>query len=295
MEARSGFFHGHRATIERLFERSGAARWGIAAPDFAAVLQRALEHRFGPATENMEPSEAQGFLESLYVEDLGLAIACRMGHAEAWREFDARYRKVIERIARAVVRDHERASEVAGSLYGDLFGAARSDGSRNSPLDHYHGRSTLAAWLRVVVVRREADWWRECYRADAVAAAAAADPTETGDHNHAAPADPDRARFIAMLSGALDGALAELEARDRLRLAYYSVHGLTLAQAGALLGEHESSVSRNLARTRLAIRRKVERTLKLVHRLSDEQISRCFEFGTEDWPFDLGRSLSQAK
>jgi hypothetical protein len=62
-----------------------------------------------------------------------------------------------------------------------------------------------------------------------------------------------------------------------------------------LLGEHESSVSRNLARIRLAIRQGVARALKREHHLSDDQITRCFEFGTDDWPFDLGRSLSQAK
>jgi RNA polymerase sigma-70 factor (ECF subfamily) len=284
----------HRETIAHLYARGGAERWGIAEVEFAGVLERAIARRFGAGLANATPAEIEAFLEVLHAEDLALAIACRAGNADAWREFDERYRGAIENFVRAIVRDHQHASEMAQSLYGDLFDAARNNGPRRSPLEHYHGRSSLAAWLRVVVIRREADWLRQRYHAEA-AATAAADPVENGPRTHPAPADPDRAPFVAMLAEALDGALAELDARDRIRLSYYYVQGLTLAETGALLGEHESSVSRNLARIRLEIRRKVARALKRVHHLSDDQITRCFEYGVDDWPFDLGRSLAQAK
>jgi len=56
-------------------------------------------------------------------------------------------------------------------------------------------------------------------------------------------------------------ALAQLQAPDRLRLAYYYVHGLTLAQAGALLGEHEATASRKLERARKALRQGIAAAL----------------------------------
>ena len=52
---------------------------------------------------------------------------------------------------------------------------------------------------------------------------------------------------------------AGLPPRERLRLGCYYAEGLTLAQTGRLLGEHESSVSRQLARTRKTIRREIEK------------------------------------
>jgi len=94
---------------------------------------------------------------------------------------------------------------------------------------------------------------------------------------------------------ALTCALTAVSPRDRLRLSYYYVQGLTLAETASLIGEHESTASRNLARTRLAIRRHVERRLRREHRLSDDQIGRCFEYATEDWMFDLKQALAQGK
>jgi IS30 family transposase len=85
-----------------------------------------------------------------------------------------------------------------------------------------------------------------------------------------------------------------LSARDRLRLSYY-VQELTLAETGALLGEHESTVSRGLARIRAEIRRSVECALRKDYRLSDDQIDKCFEYAVGDWPFDLARALEPAK
>jgi hypothetical protein len=73
------------------------------------------------------------------------------------------------------------------------------------------------------------------------------------------------------------------------------LQGLTLAQIGSLMGEHESTISRKLASTRNTIRGNVERILRDEHHLSADQISSCFEYATEDWPFNLAEVLGQAK
>ena len=101
--------------------------------------------------------------------------------------------------------------------------------------------------------------------------------------------------MLAALERSLNEALNALSPDDRLRLSYYYVQDLTLAQTAAILGEHESSASRNLSRARAVIRECVTRTLRREYRFSDDQISQCFEYATGDWSFDLGRMLALGK
>jgi DNA-binding transcriptional regulator LsrR (DeoR family) len=89
-------------------------------------------------------------------------------------------------------------------------------------------------------------------------------------------------------------ALAVLEARDRLRLAYYYVQELTLAQIGRLMGESEATASRKLERTRRELRTCVERALRETHRLSDAELRLCYEYAAEEWPFDLTAALGES-
>ena len=279
--------------VARLFVHSGGVRWNVAESVFRDAICRAVERRFCDSTDGCDRSAVAAFLESIHVEDLALALGCRAGNDAAWREFDARFRPVIDKIACAITRDVVRAREIADSLYGDLYGFARGDGARRSPFDHYHGRSPLAAWLRVVIAQREAESWRVAYRSHRDGAVDSA--ILSTNHSAPAPDDPDRGRYLTMVSAALRKSIDALPARDKLRLSYYYVQELTLAEVGVLMAEHESTVSRNLTRTRGEIRTSVERGLRKEYRLSDDQISRCFEYATGDWPFDLARTLAQDK
>lgn len=105
--------------------------------------------------------------------------------------------------------------------------------------------------------------------------------------------DPDRARRRRIIERALDHALAALPARDRVRLGCYYAEGLTLAQTGRLVGEHEATVSRQLARTRKAIRVAVERELHGAG-LSRQQISESFmEIAQDPGRLDVRRLLDE--
>ena len=73
-----------------------------------------------------------------------------------------------------------------------------------------------------------------------------------------APADPDRAKYLARLDRALLGAFACLAPRERMLLTCYYVDQLTLGEIGRIVGEHESTVSRQLERTRRALRETVD-------------------------------------
>jgi RNA polymerase sigma-70 factor len=292
MRPLSEFRREHEETLDRLYAASGAQRWSIARADFAAALYRSCERRFAGDEIACDSGAIESFLSSLYVTDLALAIACRAGSEDAWREFDAKYRAGVERFARATMRDPVRAQELADSLWGDLFGTSEIDGERRSPLDRYNGRSPLSAWLRAVIARREVDVWRSQRRAESLTSSAAreAEASRNGAHE---PEDPERRRFLEIFGPVLSAVVGALEPRDRLRLSAYYVQELSLAEVAKLLGEHESTASRNIARVRVEIRRQVERTLRREHGLSDDQIKVCFEYAQGDWPFDLGKTLVQ--
>ncbi len=293
-ESLEQFRREHRGSIERLYRQSGAAKWNLAPDTFADALYRSYARRddSGPAFASSDQIDA--FLDSLFVDDLALAAACREGNENAWREFLANYRVVAEGAARAMISDSSAARELADSLYADLYGLRQNNGARNSPLDRYHGRSPLSAWLRTVIARRAADVWRATRNHEPM------DDAAERSINHGAcepqsPHDPQRGRYLAMLCDSLKCSIAKLPPSDRLRISYYYLQGLTLAQIGSLMGEHESTISRKLAQTRNKIREDVEKNLSSEYHLSADQISSCFEYATEDWPFNLAEVLAQAK
>jgi hypothetical protein len=94
--------------------------------------------------------------------------------------------------------------------------------------------------------------------------------------------DPDRPRLSALMAAALDAAVASLPARDRLLLGCYYEQQLTLAQIGRLLGEHEATISRHLARARRTIREAVERHLRELDGLDEAACRECFAMVLED-------------
>ena len=287
------FLENYCDSIDRLYAISNAPAWRVSRQSFAAALWHSFERRFGAKAASVIDAEAVQFLDSIHASDLALAIGCRDGDADAWRQLVTTYRAPVEAFARAVLGNSTRASEIADSLWADLYGLRPSDGARRSPLEHYGGRSSLMSWLRVVVTRLEADRWRATRRMEPLDEARDGNSSFVVDGTDSP--DPDRARLLAALERSLNDALNALPPDDRLRLSYYYVQDLTLAQTAALIGEHESSASRSLSRARSAIRDSVTRTLRREYHFSDDQIGQCFEYATGDWPFDLGRMLFSGK
>ena len=265
--------------------------WQLTAERIQQTLERSVTHRFA----NAPPDDAraiQGYLDSLHTSDLALACACSDGNAAAWDFFVAQYRPELYRAARAVAGE-SASRELADSLYAELYGLREVAGQRKSLFDYFLGRSKLTTWLHAILAQRHVDGFRRARHTESLG-----DDADSGDRaNLAAPtqlsSDPERERYLVMLQGVLLAALGTLEARDRLRLAYYYVEGLTLAQIGKLVGEHEATVSRKLERTRREVRKHVEAALRREKKLSDAQLRLCYEYAREEWPFDLTQALSE--
>lgn len=259
--------------VSRLYQQSRADRWAVPVAVFAAALDRSARKA---CTSPPEPRDLERLLASLHLEDLALACACASGHEGAWEHFIREHRPVLYRAADAI--DPTGGSrELADSLYGELFGVVERNGERRSLFEYFHGRSSLSTWLRAVLAQRHVDRVRSTRRFEPLSDEEAPPPPRAG------PAPQSRiAGYIQVMRRAVTAAVARLPAKDRLRLGYYYAEDLTLAQIGRTLGEHEATVSRNLARARREIRHDVERHLREQEHMSASQIDECFEAVVED-------------
>jgi IS30 family transposase len=90
--------------------------------------------------------------------------------------------------------------------------------------------------------------------------------------------------------------VADLPARDRLRLSCYYAQGLKLAAVGRLLKEHEATVSRNLARSRSDLREAIDARLRTDHGMDETTIADCIRSVTDDaGTLDLTEILGPAE
>jgi len=228
---------------------------------------------------------------ALHVEDLALARRCAAGDEKAWERFVLEYRPVLYRAADAL-DPSGGAREVADSLYAELYGLQVRDGERRSLLHYFHGRSSLATWLRAVLAQRYVDRVRAGRRFESLSDDVDAQPAAP---DAAPPIDPGRDDRLSRLRRALQAAIARLASRDRIRLGCYYQQELTLAETGRVLREHEATVSRQLARTRRVLRADVENQLR-AGGLTPDQIAACFDAAAEDaGPLDLGQVLAAAE
>ncbi|HEY3159536.1 MAG TPA: RNA polymerase sigma factor [Vicinamibacterales bacterium] len=252
--------------VEQLYRRAHADRWRVPRERFAEALERSAERGAD--------------VRALHLEDLALACGCAAGDEAAWEHFIRQHRPTLYRAADAL--DPSGSSrDLADGIYGELF--------ERSLFRYFHGRSSLSTWLRAVLAQRHVDRMRAGRRLEPLPddeSRAAVGPAEAGPY--ASASEAERPRYVALVRSALQGAVANLPPRDRLRLACYYAQELTLAETGTLLGEHEATCSRHLARTRKALRADIERALRTEGRLTEAEIAQCVASVSEDaGPLDL--------
>jgi RNA polymerase sigma factor (sigma-70 family) len=297
----------HQTLVDRLFAESGGSGWGLTRELFEAALERSVSKHVGSAAVSGEKLEE--FLGALHLSDLALATACNSGHAEAWNHFVVTYRGYLRSAAGAVLRrsaGSPEACELADSLFAELYGLSDAKPGGRSLLRYFHGRSSLKTWLRAVLAQRHVDAIRASRRFTELDGHDRDGPSLGGASQvptHApgiqSPADPHRERYLALFTRTLQVALGLLDPRDHQRLRWYYAEERTLAAIGRALGEHESSVSRNLERIRRELRRDVEAALRKGRLaangfspepgLSEQEIALCFEYASEDAPIDLDK------
>ena len=303
-----------RACLRELFTECGAARWQLPFRVFEAALTRSAAKRFPEAWP--APAALREYLLRLHSKDLALAAACAEGSEPAWEEFVSRYGSYLRRAAAAILRaaaSDPRTSELADSLLSDLYGVhsrareATPAQKVDSLFRYFHGRSSLNTWLRAVLAQRHIDQIRSRKRFDSL------DEEPAPGHSRRVPepataglaADPRRGEYLRRFSEALAGALGALDERDRTRLELYYAEERTLAEIGRAIGEHESSVSRNLERVRKELRATVEGLLRAGKAsanggpaspgMDDAQVALSLQYAAEDAAIDLDQLFGAAK
>ncbi len=299
--------------LDQLFANSGAASWGLQRDVFAAALELSVAKRFA---EEPDAAQLTQYLFALHLQDIALACACAQGHAAAWDYFVSTFRAYLRSAAAAILRcppESPAARELADSLFADLYGLSDAP-NRRSLFRYFHGRSSLKTWLRAVLAQRHVDSIRATRRfteLESTDGHATLPPERpaiqagAGAGGAASPADPHRTDLVALFRRTLEVALGLLDPRDKERLRLYYAAEQTLAEIGRKLGEHESSVSRNLDRARRELRHEVEQALRKGSSsldgpqsgagLSDAQIALCFQYASEDASIDLDHLLPESQ
>lgn len=285
--------------VRSLYEVSRASEWSLTRTQFAAALERSVCKRFSESTISQESLDE--YLETLHVDDLVLASACLEGSEAAWEHFVQTYRGYLRASAGSIAKGSRAgtdARELADSLFAELFGLVDGKRGEASLFRYFHGRSSLKTWLRAVLAQRHIDRLRQSRRWESIERedGEGEKPLSTQDIPIPSP-DPHRSRYLRRFLFALMECLGALDPGERKRLELYYAREKTLAEVGRLLGEHESSVSRNLERTRQGLRAKVEECLRTgipagdrlkdLSPMSDAEIALCFQYAAEDAPIDF--------
>jgi len=283
-----------------LFVQCPADRWQLSFTAFESAIARSAAKRF--AGSSPSPAELQEYFLALHLNDLALACACAEGSQHAWEDFVAGFRFYLRTASAAILRcsaSDPSAIELSDSLFTDLYGLSDRGGS--SLLRYFHGRSSLKTWLRAVLAQRHIDQIRAGKKFESLD-----DQPADGEPRRVPepatvelPADPRREQYQQRFREALTVALASIDPRDRTRLKLYYAEQRTLAEIGRAIGEHESSVSRNLERVRKELRSTVEGLLRAgtaaangscaAQGLDDAQVALCIQYAAEDAAIDLDK------
>jgi RNA polymerase sigma factor (sigma-70 family) len=321
----------HPDLVDRLYSEVSASPWSVSRQRFEDALERSAAKRFAACNraEQVSREKLEEFLGALHLQDLSLAAACASGQPAAWEFFVITYRGYLRSAAAAILRckpDSVAAQDLADSLFTDLYGISTNASGKSedrSLFRYFHGRSSLKTWLRAVLAQRHIDSIRASRRfveiedqstsasgsGDAVPFRERVTPIDSAsafpNPAHDSSPDPHRSRYLALFSDALHKAFKALDPQDLRRLRLYYAEQQTLAHIGRDVGEHESSVSRNLDRIRRELRASVESALRSGQfqsqngtypqpALSDEQISLCFEYAAEDAPLNFDQVFPSA-
>jgi len=291
---------GLRELVDSLYGECRAEQWQVTRRQFSQALERSARKRFA---EGVAPTgqSVEAYLKTLHIEDLALASGCMEGTESAWQYFVENYRQYLRAAAGTITkgsRSGADAQEMADSLFAELFGLVDGQRGEASLFRYFHGRSSLKTWLRTVLAQRHVDRLRQSRRFEPLEREDGDGKTVTIAEKVVTPAlDPHREEYMQRFLESLKACLALLEPQDRARLELYYAREKKLAEIGRLLGEHESSVSRNLERVRRELRASVEQQLRAAQfvdsqgrrkpPLSEAEIALCLQYASEDAPIDF--------
>jgi len=246
---------------------------GVRPEDFSAHLARIAARHLGSGIP--EPDRVD-FIASLHTRDLFLALACALGNDAGWQRLRECYGAFLSDVSRHILGRAPDLQELGETIWMDLFLPDRSGQSR---IASYDGRSSLAAWLRVVVSNRVInERQRRSHSAGSIenipepADPAALDDVESGLRV---------GRYRRVILEAFERSLRRLDSREALIVLLRYDQNLPLGQIARLYRVHQSTITRQLERTLEGVRRDVARVLSSDYGLDAEQVRECLTVAAE--------------
>jgi RNA polymerase sigma-70 factor (ECF subfamily) len=198
-------------------------------------------------------AEVAAAVERIHADDLYLALACRGGHREALRRFEAAAIEPLGPAVRRVDSSEAFVDEVRQRVRTKLL-VPPAQGK----LSHYAGQGPLATWVRVVAVREALDQRR--------GPKTVVSDEGLADFEHGATG-PElgivKAQYREQFAAAFQVALAELEPAQRNLLRLHHLHGLGVDALAPVLGVHRSNVARRIQKARRALLANTRRRLQI--------------------------------
>ena len=266
---------GHQSLLNE-----GAARLLARANDARSLTRESLVPRISAAVEkyllknnpNTSKTDISKFIDEMQADDLCLIIACESGDENAWNDLVERFTATVRSAARSASSNEDAAEDLAQSIWAELYGLrTKKDGKPASKLAYYSGRGSLAGWLRAVVAQLAVDVFRKQSRLvqteedtdlDRLARDANIGEGQPVLARIPTPEESISNRFAQTdMQQALNRAIQELVAEDRLLVKLYYFDNLRLREAGAVLGVHEATASRRLTRIQTDLRKRVAKIL----------------------------------
>jgi len=241
--------------------------FGLEPEVFAAHLIAIAQKHLG---QGVPHAVALNFIDSLHTCDVYLAAACAQRSAEAWSRFMGLYQKYLNAIALSVSPSSDAARELADSVLVEMFLPDRSGHSR---IASYHGRSSLATWLRAIVCHRAIN---ERERKDNSLERIESMP-EMAEKGSACNIEAilRAARYQDVINDSLRNSCNCLTDRERLLLLLRYDDELQVSQIARLLGVCPSTVTRQLERIQGKLHENVVATLTSKHNLQQAEIEEC--------------------
>ena len=210
------------------------------------------------------------FTRKLYLCDLYLACGCVLNRDGAWKAFDTRYRRFTSNLVRFCYRHGTDNEEIADLVLVSLYFHDRSGRQR---IASYDGRSSLATWLRVIVINRAINERNERKVVMEECVADIPDGRALASFDSALRAG----RYGKILSDSLEEALRQLAPAERLMLLWRYDQNMPLGDIADLMGIHQSNVTRRLVRIQARLRESVVGLLASQHQLSAAAIQECLD------------------
>jgi len=257
-----------KEAAQRLLSRAADTR-SLTVDFILPRLGAALDKYLFRDEPNASSQAISGFVDDMQADDLCLIIACERGDEKAWNELVERFTTTVRSAARSASSNEDAAEDLAQSIWAELYGLrTRKDGKAAGKLAYYSGRGSLAGWLRAVVAQLAVDTYRKQARlvqadedVDLDRLARETPMTELQTAVVSTAKNPEEAVSNSFaetdMQNALNTAVKELSAEDRLLVKLYYFDNLRLHEAGKVLGVHEATASRRLTRVHTQLRKRV--------------------------------------